>query len=190
MDYLGLFCLGAFVGTIATLGLRHIKNIDEWQKALAAVLPAVLSGVAMVTVDRFKNSAAFGAYPLGLVAALMWAYIDVAITNITGLPKAGITDSGNIQSTEASPWVRRWQIIIGLGHLGSAASITLAAAVLCIIPAACQIQAEMTIKPEKRAELILNSYRQAGANDPPSDARSNPPAAGAPISAAHQSSNP
>lgn len=83
MDYLGLFCLGAFVGTIATLGLRHVKSLDEWQKVLAAVLPAVLSGVAMVTVDRFKNSAAFGAYPLGLVAALMWAYIDVAIANIT-----------------------------------------------------------------------------------------------------------
>lgn len=62
MDYLGLFCLGAFVDTIATLGLRHIKNLDEWQKVLAAVLPVVLSGVAMVTVDRFKNSAAFGAY--------------------------------------------------------------------------------------------------------------------------------
>ncbi len=28
MDYLGLFCLGVFVGTIATFGLRRVASIN------------------------------------------------------------------------------------------------------------------------------------------------------------------
>lgn len=158
MDYLGLFCLGAFVGTIATLGLRHIRNLDEWQKVLAAVLPAVLSGVAMVTVDRFKNSAAFGAYPLGLVAALMWAYIDVAIANITGVPKAEGSDSADDQQADAKSWARKCQVIIGVGHLAAATLITLSAAVLCIVPAAYQIEAEARIKPESARSFSWRAY--------------------------------
>lgn len=66
MDYLGLFCLGAFVGVIASLGVRYIKDITQWQKVLAAILPAVLSGVALAYVNRFKYSPAIGCYPLGL----------------------------------------------------------------------------------------------------------------------------
>jgi len=74
MDYLGLFCLGAFVGTIATFGMNKVVSLKDWQTVLSLTLPAVLSGAAMVFIDRFKYSPAFGCYPLGLVAALMWAY--------------------------------------------------------------------------------------------------------------------
>jgi hypothetical protein len=73
-DYLGLFCLGAFVGTIATFGMNKVVSLKDWQTVLSLTLPAVLSGAAMVFIDRFKYSPAFGCYPLGLVAALMWAY--------------------------------------------------------------------------------------------------------------------
>jgi hypothetical protein len=60
MDYLGLFCLGAFVDTIATFGMHRVASIRDWQTVLACALPAVLSGAAMVLVDRFKYSPAFG----------------------------------------------------------------------------------------------------------------------------------
>ena len=75
MDYLGLFCLGAFVGTIATFGMNKVASLKDWQTVLSLTLPAVLSGAAMVFIDRFKYSPAFVCYSLGLVVSLMWAYM-------------------------------------------------------------------------------------------------------------------
>lgn len=161
MDYLGLFCLGAFVGTIATLGLRFIRDLDQWQKVLAAVLPAVLSGVAMVTVDRFKDSPAFGAYPLGLVAALMWAYIDEAIANITGVHQAAAPTGTDISVPKPGSSAQWWRRAIGIGHLGAATIVTGAAAAICIYPAWLQIEAEGTIEPSRRAELLWLEHRKA-----------------------------
>ena len=86
MDYLGLFCLGAFVGTIATFGMNKVTSLKDWQTVLSLTLPAVLSGAAMVFIDRFKYSPAFGCYPLGLVAALMWAYTQKSIDNLKAGP--------------------------------------------------------------------------------------------------------
>jgi hypothetical protein len=74
-----LFCLGAFVGTIATFGMGKVVSLKDWQTVLSLTLPAVLSGAAMVFIDRFKYSPAFGSYPLGLVVALLWAYTQKSI---------------------------------------------------------------------------------------------------------------
>ena len=82
MDYLGLFSLGAFVGAIATFGLRFMKDAQTWKQGLFVMIAATLSGTAILFVDRFRNSEALGAYPLGLLISLMWAYADVAIANI------------------------------------------------------------------------------------------------------------
>jgi hypothetical protein len=71
---LGLLTLGAFVGAIATLGVRYVNFVESWQKILLAILPAVLSGVAIAFVDRFKYSPALGAYPLRLIVAFLWTY--------------------------------------------------------------------------------------------------------------------
>lgn len=109
MEYLGLFCLGVFAGAIATLGLRFIKDVDQWQKALAVVLPAVLSGLAMVVVDRFKYSPALGSYPLGLVAALMWAYIDTAVMNVTALRGTTMSDQAATQELKAEYDTLAWK---------------------------------------------------------------------------------
>lgn len=135
MDYLGLFCLGAFVGTIATLGVRFINNVTEWQKVLAAVLPAVLSGVAISFVDRFKYSPSLGAYPLGLVAALMWAYADVGVKNLTSKQNNGIK-------------------VIGFLHLFAAGLVTIFSAVLTLVPAVEQVRAEHAISIEDRIAML------------------------------------
>jgi len=82
MDYVGLFALGAFVGAIATVGLRYIRSVHTWMQGLATMIAATLSGTALLFVGHFNNSKALGAYPVGLLIALMWAYADVALKNI------------------------------------------------------------------------------------------------------------
>jgi hypothetical protein len=133
MDYLGLFCLGVFVGTIATLGLRRVESIPDWEKVLAFTLPAVLSGAAMVFVDRFKYSPAFGCYPLGLVAALVWAYITVALAHVR-------------KADEPSPGRRA----LAWAHIVLAFVVTAAGGIGTAIPAYLQIQAEWQRKPGDR----------------------------------------
>ena len=169
MEYLGLFCLGAFVGSIATLGLRFIKEVDQWQKAMAAVLPAVLSGVAMVAVDRFKYSPALGCYPLGLVAALMWAYVDTAVDNVTALRGIAKPDQAAQPDTRVEYDALAWKRRIGIAHLAAATVVTAFAAVLAAIPACLQIVAELEIKPAQRVVVLLEERRKASLNvTPPS----------------------
>ena len=135
MDYLGLFSLGAFVGTIAALGIRYIKDIDQWQKVLAAVLPAVLSGVALAFVDRFKYSPAIGCYPLGLVVALMWTYADVGAENFT---------NGRNRSTKA----------VGFLHILAAGLVTVGSAGLVLVPAVAQVNAEYITPAADRVAML------------------------------------
>jgi len=122
VDYLGLFCLGAFVGAVATLGLRFASDIGNWQKVLALILPAVLSGAALVFVDKFKYSPALGCYPLGLLISLLWAYADLAVRNI--------------QSTS------RILFTLGCAHLTVAVLVTATAATAVTLPAVWQLMAE------------------------------------------------
>ncbi len=82
MDYLGLFCLGCFVGSIALVGLQFMTNSAKWKEGMTAMILATLSGSAVLFVDKFRNSPAIGAYPLGLLIALLWTYATVAIKNI------------------------------------------------------------------------------------------------------------
>ncbi len=142
MDYLGLFCLGAFVGTISVIGVRHIKSVDEWQKVLLAILPVVLSGVTITFVDRFKYSPAVGCYPLGLVAALMWIYIDKGVENFTGTQVKGMK-------------------LIGALHIFASSLFTLLSLILVSIPAYLQIEAERGISKEKRAEILSDERKKA-----------------------------
>lgn len=122
MDYLGLFCLGAFVGAIGTFALRFVKDISDWRKVLALALPAVLSGVSVIFVDKFKYSPALGCYPLGLLVALLWSFSDTAVQNI-------VSD-------------RVDRKIIGLAHLIAATALTGLAGLLVIIPVLIQLRDE------------------------------------------------
>ena len=132
MDYLGLFCLGAFVGTIATFGMNKVASLKDWQTVLSLTLPAVLSGAAMVFIDRFKYSPAFGCYPLGLVVALMWAYTQKSIDNLKAGPNS----------------VR----ILALLHLFGAAVVTVSGAVVATVPAYLQLRAEQQVSIDERVE--------------------------------------
>lgn len=135
MDYLGLFCLGAFVGTLSVIGVRLIKTVDEWQKVLLAILPIVLSGVTIAFVDRFKYSPAIGCYPLGLVAALMWIYSDNGVKKII---------DGKTSMTKAIGWL----------HIISSFLFTVVSLVLVGIPAWFQISAEAGISTEERVKIL------------------------------------
>lgn len=126
MDYVGLFCLGAFVGGISTAALKMIQNIGQWQKVLVLVLPAVLSGVVLVFVDKFRYSPALGCYPMGLLVALLWAYTDDAIKNLT--------------SKEPM------KIGIGILHILASAVISIFAGLIVLIPVMMQLRDETSLK--------------------------------------------
>ncbi len=162
MDYLGLFCLGAFVGTIATFGMGKVVSLKDWQTVLSLTLPAVLSGAAMVFIDRFKYSPAFGSYPLGLVVALLWAYTQKSIDNL----KAGPTS------------VR----ILALLHLLVSALVTAAGAFVATVPAYLQLRAEWDVSMSERVDemrLMRSASREqsAGAGRGPTRGRASGAAA-------------
>ena len=112
--------------------MNKVTSLKDWQTVLSLTLPAVLSGAAMVFIDRFKYSPAFGCYPLGLVAALMWAYTQKSIDNL----KAGPTS------------VR----ILALLHLFAAAVVTAAGAFAATVPAYLQLRAEWQVSIDERVE--------------------------------------
>jgi hypothetical protein len=149
MDYLGLLCLGAFVGTIATFGLRRVESIKDWQTVLGFTLPAVLSGAAVVFVDRFKYSPAFGCYPLGLVVALMWAYVQVAINNIRNGPAS----------------LR----VLGILHIAAASTVSISAAFIATVPAYLQLRAEWETSLTERVK-DLGESREAARHGPAASA--------------------
>ena len=84
MDYLGLFCLGAFVGALVTYGLPFVQGLGDWRTLLATIIAAVFTGVVIAFVDRFRTSKAIGTYAVGLLVALMWAYSRTAVALIKG----------------------------------------------------------------------------------------------------------
>jgi hypothetical protein len=141
MDYLGLFCLGVFAGTIASFGMTHVSSVQEWQTVLAFSLPAVLGGAAMVLVERFADSAAFGCYPAGLVAALIWAFTPDSLKLIKSGDKSAF--------------------ILGYAHLIVAALVTLTLAAVATVPAILQIGAELNVPNEARWILLLKRHTDA-----------------------------
>lgn len=139
MDYLGLFCLGVFIGTVSIIGVRYVKDLQQWQNVFIAILPVVLSGATIAFVDRFKYSPAIGCYPLGLVAALMWIYIDKAVENFIDVDKKGMKR-------------------IGILHIFASSLVTALSITLVSIPAYLQIMAEVAITTNDRVK-ILNEER-------------------------------
>ncbi len=139
MDYLGLFCLGAFVGTISVIGVKYIKDVQQWENVLIAILPVVLSGATIAFVDRFKYSPAIGCYPLGLVAALMLVYIDKGI------------EYRKVKETRK----------IGLFYVVAAILSTAVSILLVSIPAYLQIMAEVAITTNDRVKILSEERNKA-----------------------------
>ena len=139
MDYLGLFCLGAFVGTISVIGVKYIQNVQQWQNVLIAIIPVALSSVTIAFVDRFKYSPAIGCYPLGLVAALMLVYIDKGV------------------AYRKNPETRK----IGLFYIIASILSTAVSLVLVSIPAYLQIMAELSITTSDRVKILTEERSKA-----------------------------
>lgn len=151
MDYVGLFCLGAFVGTIASLGIKHVESLENGLTLLAAVLPAVLSGGVILIVERFRTSEAFGCYPMGLAVAALWAYSNVALNNIRSLDE----DKNTLRATR----------FLGWAHLGAAALATFIAAAIVLVPAYLQIRTELELSMTDRVRALEERRRSATDRD-------------------------
>lgn len=146
MDYLGLFCLGVFAGAITTIGLRRIQVLTDWRQALVVALPVLLSGAAMVLVDRFRYSPAAGAFPLGLVVSLLWTTIAAALDRLKS-PEIGAK-------------------VVGWAHVAAAIGLTVISAPLVVAPAVGQILAEAATPRDARIKALQDAQARANWGPP------------------------
>src|SRR5262249_40529211 len=83
--YLGMMCLGLFVGGIVTRGLRFMDNEKNFKGGMGEILGAALSGSVFVFIKWVPGShgsdadKSVYAYPVGLVVALLWTYAPAGI---------------------------------------------------------------------------------------------------------------
>jgi len=74
MAYLGMFCLGIFVGAFVNVGLGMTGSLDDLSKVLTTVFGAALGGVVLIFIgDKVGN--AKWAYPIGLAIMIPWFYM-------------------------------------------------------------------------------------------------------------------
>jgi hypothetical protein len=158
MEYVGLLCLGAFVGAIATIGLRRLDPLADWRRVVAVIMPALLAGMAMVFVDRFRYSPAFGAFPLGLLVSLLWTTIDSALERT----------KATLAPARATGWV----------HIVTAAVLAVASTVLAGLPASQQVIAEAGMPHDARLKELQEARGRANLGSLRTVAVAGAPAAG------------
>ena len=81
VNYLGMFCVGAFISGLCTLGIQFVVG-DNGFVIFEKLLATVFSGAVMAFVKQFRESKALGAYGVGLLVAFLWAYVGSALHNI------------------------------------------------------------------------------------------------------------
>ena len=96
-DNLALFCVGGFVGAIATYGLYLIRDTANWLKAITAVLSAALGGVSLAFVRDFQHGATIASYASGLLLALIWSYFGVGGPDKLAHPSFNVRVAGWLQ---------------------------------------------------------------------------------------------
>lgn len=77
MTYLGMCCLGAFVGGVLALGIDYIKTRTTYLQLSVAIIAAALSGTVVGYFDylaRQGSNQGLFTYPIGLLLALLWYY--------------------------------------------------------------------------------------------------------------------
>jgi hypothetical protein len=85
MAYLGMLCLGGFVGGLLVVGLDFLTGLENWQKVVATIIAAAFGGAVFGFIQYLggtKPGDALFMYPVGLLLALLWYYGRYAITNI------------------------------------------------------------------------------------------------------------
>lgn len=141
MDYLGFFCLGVFTGATTTVGLRRIQPMTDWRQVLVVTLPVLLAGAAVILVDRLRYSPGAGAFPLGLVVALLWTTISEALDRL----KSSETGAN----------------AIGWAHVAAAVVLTVASAPLVVLPAFGQVLAEAATPRDVRIKELRDAQGRA-----------------------------
>lgn len=117
------------------------------------------AGESVVLVDRFRYSPAAGAFPLGLVVALLWSTIAVAL--------------GCLKSAEPGAKV------IGWAHVAAAVGLTVASTPLVVVPAVGQVRAEAAAPREVRIRELRDAQGRANGGTPSRAAAALPDNAGA-----------
>jgi hypothetical protein len=93
MEYLGMLCLGLFVGGFVCRGLNFVDNADKFRSIVTFVLASAFTspvfGFAQYWINKEGTSDAanvsvlsLAMYPPGLLIAMLWYYCEVAVTNI------------------------------------------------------------------------------------------------------------
>lgn len=84
IEFIGMLCMGAFVGGVLNYGLSKIKDDNSFSKIVTTIFGAAFSGVVFVFLQKLVNSANTDSrqiymYPIGLILALLWAQIPNTI---------------------------------------------------------------------------------------------------------------
>ncbi len=90
MIYVGVLCFGLFVGSLLCVGTLFMADMPSWQKAVAFILGAVISGVMLKFIDVLgtqKEPGALSGYPIGLLIALLWSLNGYAAINLRSSDK-------------------------------------------------------------------------------------------------------
>ena len=77
VGYIGMLCLGGFVGGFLVLGLDDTTGMENWQKVVSTSFAAAFSGVLFAFIQligRDKIGEAMFMYPVGPPLAMLWYY--------------------------------------------------------------------------------------------------------------------
>lgn len=107
MDWLGFFCLGIVIGCAAIAAARAGLKLAQVRPTAVLIAALLLAGSAALIGPR--QIKAIAAFPPGLVVAMLWMTLDVALRNTRK---------------------RRHQVLVvlGYGHLTTAVVVTAVAA--------------------------------------------------------------
>ncbi len=86
IEFIGMLCMGAFVGGVLNYGLSKIKDDNSFGKIVTTIFGAAFSGVVFVFLEYLVNkedtsSEQIYMYPIGLILALLWAQVPYTIEN-------------------------------------------------------------------------------------------------------------
>lgn len=123
LEFLGMLCLGAYVGGILNYGLGQIKNDSTFKEIVTTIFSAAFAGSVFLFLQLLINKEkselnpdTIYVYPVGLILALLWAQVPYSIKERIKSEHTGLR-------------------IVGWGHLILILSITLYILIKLIINA-------------------------------------------------------
>lgn len=114
LEFIGMFCLGAFVAGVMNYGLSNIKDTDTFSKVSASIFGAAFSGIIFIFLEFLLKKQESGdvasfksvfMYPVGLLLSLLWLQMNETI------------DKRILANGEPSKQIVGWLHFIGLSAL-------------------------------------------------------------------------